>query len=79
MVFSGWLPANSALHGGKAVPAKPTLRMDTGEGAKVSWRERCGVDELGKRPKRLENVGNEKGDIKRPNRCNTSLSTNRGS
>ncbi|CAK9025882.1 Ankyrin-2 (ANK-2) (Ankyrin-B) (Brain ankyrin) (Non-erythroid ankyrin) [Durusdinium trenchii] len=31
-----WLPANSALHGGKAVPAKPTLRMDTGEGAKES-------------------------------------------
>ncbi|CAK9077616.1 unnamed protein product [Durusdinium trenchii] len=52
----GWLPANSALHGGKAVPAKPTLRMDTGEGAKVSWRERCGVDELGKRPKRNTRV-----------------------
>eukprot|EP00913_Durusdinium_trenchii_P023028 g21623.t1 len=51
-----WLPANSALHGGKAVPAKPTLRMDTGEGAKVSWRERCGVDELGKRPKRNTRV-----------------------
>ena len=27
----GWLPSNTALHGGKAVPAKPTLKMDRGE------------------------------------------------
>ena len=26
-----WLPSNTALHGGKAVPAKPTLKMDRGE------------------------------------------------
>eukprot|EP00435_Cladocopium_sp_Y103_P056681 s338_g19.t1 len=31
-----WLPENSALHGGKPVPAKPTLRMDSGEGESVA-------------------------------------------
>lgn len=31
-----WLPENSALHGGKPVPAKPTLRMDSGEGVHES-------------------------------------------
>ena len=35
----GWLPSNTALHGGKAVPAKPTLKMDRGElGAEAWWK-----------------------------------------
>ena len=35
----GWLPEGSALHGGKPVPAKPTLRMDCGDGARVALAE----------------------------------------
>ena len=39
MLQPGWLPENSALHGGKPVPAKPTLRMDSGEGVHALGRQ----------------------------------------
>lgn len=55
----GWLPSNTALHGGKAVPAKPTLKMDRGELGAEAGREWTRVVKA--LPKRCE--------VSRGNKC----------
>lgn len=79
MVFSGWLDANSMLHGFKAMPKRTSLRMDAGEGAKASWHncavtKQCGGHELDNRPK---GVGHDREDTNRVGRSNSTPNHNR--
>ena len=63
-VLPGWLPENSALHGGKPVPAKPTLRMDSGEGVHALGRQPANTgDGLGAFHQELVDLSKQNGFV----------------